>query len=84
MTKPDNSSLKKDKKDKKRTFSKAGQKKSTPPETDGLYIFYTSLLKQNKNSMMALKWCLEHGVFSKSKAERVVMQMQMAEMKIKS
>lgn len=67
----------------KKTFSKVGQKRSTPPESDGVYRFYTSLLQQNPKSMMALKWCLEHGVFSKSKAEKVALQLQMANMKIK-
>jgi hypothetical protein len=28
----------------------------------GLYKFYTSLLKQNPNSKMAKKWCLNHGI----------------------
>lgn len=48
---------------KKNEFIKEGQIKETPLETDGLRLFYTSLLKQNKNSAMAIKWCKEHGLF---------------------
>lgn len=53
---------------KKKQFKKWGQKKETPPENDSLRIFYTSLLKQNKNSLMALKWCLEHGLLTDKKS----------------
>lgn len=53
---------------KKKQFKKWGQKKETPPEDDSLRIFYTSLLKQNKNSLMALKWCLEHGLLTDKKS----------------
>ena len=42
---------------------KAGQKYATPPKTDPLYRFYKSLFHQ-KRSPMAVKWCLEHGLFS--------------------
>jgi hypothetical protein len=66
----------------KQLFPKAGQKKITPPETDGLYRFYTSLHKQNKKSVMAMKWCLEHGVFTKAKAEKAMLQMQMQKLKL--
>jgi hypothetical protein len=47
---------------KKSEFGKHGQTKPTPPESDALRKFYTSLLKQNPNSEMAKKWCLEHGL----------------------
>lgn len=50
-----------------------GQKRPTPSKTDPMYRFYTSLLKQNKKSKMALKWCLEHGVLSKRHAEKEVL-----------
>ena len=36
--------------------------KATPPESDSLRIFYTSLLRQNRDSKMAIKWCTEHGL----------------------
>jgi hypothetical protein len=48
-------------------FPKEGQTKTTPPETDPLRKFYTSLLKQKKDSEMALKWCTEHGLVPKQK-----------------
>jgi hypothetical protein len=48
-------------------FPKEGQTKPTPPESDSLRKFYTSLLKQKKDSEMALKWCTEHGLAPKQK-----------------
>lgn len=48
---------------KKNEFPKEGQIKTTPPESDSLRKFYTSLLRQKKNSDMAMKWCIEHGLF---------------------
>ena len=38
------------------------QTKPTPDERDPARRFYTSLLKQNKNSKMAKKWCIERGL----------------------
>jgi hypothetical protein len=38
-----------------------GQKNATPAESDGTRIFYESLLSQNKDSKLALKWLMEHG-----------------------
>lgn len=64
-------------------FKLPGQKRQTPPETDPLYRFYTSLLRQKPNSKMALKWCLEHGIFKKKKAEKIQLQLQMLSMTIK-
>jgi len=46
----------------KKEYPKFGQTKNTPKENDPLRIFYTSLLKQNKNSEMAYKWCFERGL----------------------
>lgn len=37
-------------------------KKPTPPPDDPLRIFYTSLLRQNPESKMALKWCQDRGL----------------------
>lgn len=48
-------------------FSKEGQTKPTPPESDSLRKFYTSLLRQKKDSEMAIKWCTEHGLAPKQK-----------------
>lgn len=38
------------------------RKRSTPPPDDPLRIFYTSLLRQNPESKMALKWCYDRGL----------------------
>lgn len=43
-------------------FPKKGQTKPTPTENDSLRLFYTSLLYENPESQMALKWCIEHGL----------------------
>lgn len=56
----------------KKVFEKPGQKKDTPDPEDPLYKFYTSLLKQNGDSKMALKWCMEHGVLSEQKALKAI------------
>jgi hypothetical protein len=64
-------------------YEKPGQKRPTPPITDPLYRFYTSTLKQKKDSPMAIKWCLEHGVFSKEKAARYMMVLEMKDLGIK-
>ncbi len=50
---------------KKNIWPKVGQTKATPPESDPLRKFYTSLLKQNNKSEMAIKWCTEHGLMPK-------------------
>lgn len=50
---------------KKNIYPKLGQTKITPPESDALRKFYTSLLKQNNKSEMAIKWCTEHGLMPK-------------------
>lgn len=47
---------------KKKEFKLAGQKYATPAKTDALYKFYTSLLQQRPDSVMAKTWCIEHGV----------------------
>ena len=60
-----------------------GQKRPTPSKHDPLYKFYTSLLKQRKNSEMALKWCLEHGCLSKKKAEKQMLLLDMKKLSVK-
>lgn len=67
----------------KKEFSKIGQKYETPVKTDPLRRFYESLLKQKKDSMMALKWCLERGILSTSKAEKAVLMVGMKNLKLK-
>lgn len=64
-------------------YSLPGQKKDTPAKADPLYRFYTSLLKQNKNSRMAMTWCLVHGVFSEKRASKVQLLLQMENLSIK-
>jgi hypothetical protein len=61
---------------------KTGQKYKTPPSTDSLYKFYTSLHKQNKKSAMAKKWCIEHGIFTEKKSMKMLLEMQMSKLKI--
>lgn len=65
-----------------KVFKKQGQKFDTPLKTDSLYRFYTSLLKQNPKSKMALKWCLEHGVLSAKKAEETTLILQFESMQL--
>ena len=67
----------------KKKFEKAGQKRATPSSQDPLYIFYTSLYRQNKKSQMAMMWCLEHGVFTKEKAEKLTMMIQLGKLSLK-
>lgn len=70
------------KKTAKKSAMKLGQKKDTPVVGDPLRKFYTSLLKQNKNSTMALKWCLEHGLLPPKKAEMAVLTLGIKNMKL--
>ena len=60
---------------------KPGQKYETPPKTDPLYRFYVSLMKQ-KQSAMATKWCLEHGVFSEKKATQIDAMLKMEKLAV--
>ncbi len=64
-------------------FKRTGQKKATPSKTDSMYIFYTSLYKQNKKSTMATKWMLDHGVFSEKKAHGIMLALSMDKLSIK-
>ena len=49
-------------------FSLPGQKYATPEEGDGTRLFYESLLKQNKASTMAQKWCVDYGCLPQAQA----------------
>lgn len=62
----------------KTKFAKPGQRYETPKETDPLYQFYFSLLKQKPDSQMAIKWCLEHGVLSSKKATSLVLSQELS------
>lgn len=55
------------------TKMKEGQTKPTPPETDSLRKYYCSLLAQRKDSELALKWCLQHGLLKKKKRDYALM-----------
>jgi hypothetical protein len=51
----------KDKKPKK-NLTKKYQKHEAPSEGDALYLFYTSLRKENPKSKLAITWLTEHGL----------------------
>ena len=46
-----------------------GQKYPTPLHGDACRAYYESLLEQKRNSLMALKWCIEYGCLD---SERVL------------
>lgn len=56
----------------KKVFSILGQTKTTPPETDSLRKFYTSLLVQNPESKMAMEWCLERGLIPEKSIKKIM------------
>jgi hypothetical protein len=64
-------------------YKKIGQRYPIPKKDDPLRIFYKSLHKQNKHSKMAMKWLLEHGLFSKEKSERIAILLQMEELTLR-
>lgn len=66
----------------KKAFKKVGQKKPTPAKEDGLRKFYSSLLKQNPNSMMALKWLVDHGCLTPKKTDAAVLILGIDKLKI--
>jgi hypothetical protein len=41
-------------------------------ENDPLYIFYTTLLAEKPNSVLAISWLTEHGIFDGKKRESIV------------
>eukprot|EP00923_Selenidium_pygospionis_P041372 GHVN01071688.1.p1 GENE.GHVN01071688.1~~GHVN01071688.1.p1 ORF type:complete len:242 (-),score=50.12 GHVN01071688.1:238-963(-) len=43
---------------------KEGQRHKTPPIGDGTRAFYESTFEENPNSLMATRWCIEHGILS--------------------
>ncbi len=66
----------------KAKFDLPGQKKDTPPRSDPLCMFYTSLLQQNKSSRMALVWCMERGLLDTDEAERLIVILKMEKLSI--
>jgi hypothetical protein len=67
----------------KTKYEKIGQKFKTPSDDDSLLKFYKSLLKQKPSSVMAMKWCLEHGVLKEKKAEKIHLLLSINNLKIK-
>eukprot|EP00531_Pseudo-nitzschia_arenysensis_P003238 CAMPEP_0116132004 /NCGR_PEP_ID=MMETSP0329-20121206/9317_1 /TAXON_ID=697910 /ORGANISM="Pseudo-nitzschia arenysensis, Strain B593" /LENGTH=106 /DNA_ID=CAMNT_0003626491 /DNA_START=71 /DNA_END=391 /DNA_ORIENTATION=+ len=51
---------------------KPGQKYPTPTPGFGDRVFYESLLKQRQDSEMAQDWCLNHGILSHKKSEKLL------------
>merc|ERR1712228_875350 len=51
---------------------KEGQKNVTPPVADPTRGFYESLLKENPESKIAIKFCVEYGALSKEEHEVVL------------
>uniref|UniRef100_A0A3B0NFK5 Uncharacterized protein n=1 Tax=Theileria annulata TaxID=5874 RepID=A0A3B0NFK5_THEAN len=54
------------------SFSKPGQRYMTPPQGDGTRGFYESLYEENPNSLIAIKFCVEYGIFGGSKHDEVL------------
>ena len=52
-------------------MGKKGQRYPTESPGSGDYVFYDTLYKENPESVMALVWCIEHGVFSKEVAKQL-------------
>merc|ERR1712110_1250907 len=53
-------------------YKKPGQIHPTPTHGSGTRVFYETLLRQNPNSPMAQKWCVENGVIGDDQeAERI-------------
>merc|ERR1712051_1168276 len=46
-----------------RKLFKEGQKFLTPPVADATRAFYESLFEENPDSKIAVRWCVEFGVF---------------------
>merc|ERR1712032_27432 len=70
---------KKDKKEKKekgtvrdhRQLFKEGQRFLSPPMADATRAFYSSMLEENPDSKIAIKWCIEFGVLSVEQHKKV-------------
>jgi hypothetical protein len=56
----------------RKTYEKPGQKHDVPDELDCQRLFYESLLKQNPQSAMAEKYCLEYGLLSLERAQQAI------------
>lgn len=54
-----------------------GQMFRPTPESDGTRIFYDTLLKQRPWSLMAIKYCTEHGLMKKQPLVRIIIIKQL-------
>jgi hypothetical protein len=61
---------------------KPGQRYPKPDKNDGLCRFYMSLYRQNKNSKMALNWCLTHGLFKTDVATNMCARLELEKLEI--
>ena len=52
-------------------MAKKGQRYPEESPGSGDYVFYQTLYNENPESIMALVWCIEHGVFSNEKAKEL-------------
>eukprot|EP00916_Digyalum_oweni_P027086 GHVL01044448.1.p1 GENE.GHVL01044448.1~~GHVL01044448.1.p1 ORF type:complete len:247 (+),score=61.55 GHVL01044448.1:232-972(+) len=57
--------------DARRNF-KAGQKFITPPSGDGTRAFYESLMEENPDSPIAIKWAVEYGLYGGNKHDKLL------------
>ncbi|KAF4708223.1 hypothetical protein FOZ63_013068, partial [Perkinsus olseni] len=55
---------------------KEGQKHVTPPQGDSTRGFYESLLEEKPDSVMAIRYCVEYGIFA---GEKYVLHSDLAE-----
>ncbi|KAK8805606.1 hypothetical protein WA158_002262 [Blastocystis sp. Blastoise] len=58
------------------TAKKMGQTRPTPSPGQGDRVFYESLNQQNPDSFMALKWCVEHGIFEEKESKKQYERLQ--------
>jgi hypothetical protein len=57
----------------RKKYDKDGQKHEQPKsELDPLFIYYTSLYKENPKSKLAVAWLTEHGVFEGEEREKLL------------
>merc|ERR1712050_203165 len=57
-----------------RKLFKEGQRTMTPPVSDPTRGFYESLLAENPESKIAIKFCIENGVFALDKHKQLLKQ----------
>merc|ERR1712050_169418 len=55
-----------------RKLFKDGQRNMTPPVSDPTRGFYESLLQENPESKIAIKFCIENGVFALDKHKQLL------------